>query len=83
MVGSHLNNHKKEKVKELVMRHQQVFFRNSSGLVYCDKFKHKIKLNKDAQLLRKSYCMMSFYKRKAMKKNVKDLEDAKLIEPNT
>ena len=62
-------------------RDKQVFSRNSNDLGYCDKIKHQIKLNKDAQLFRRSYCSMSFDKRKAMKKIVKDLEDAKLIEP--
>ena len=79
--GSNLDNQQKEKVRELFMRHQQVFSRNSNDLGYCDKIKHQIKLNKDAQPFRKSYCSMSFDKRKAMKKIVEDLEDAKLIEP--
>ena len=73
--GSNLDN------QELFMRHQQVFSRNSKDLGYCDKIKHHIKLNKDAQPFRRSYCSMSFDKRKEMKKIVEDLEDAKLIEP--
>ena len=79
--GSKLNDQQKEKVQELFTRHQQVFSRNSNDLGYCDKIKHQIKLNKDAQPFRRSYCSMSFDKRKAMKKTVEDLEDAKLIEP--
>ena len=80
--GSNLHRQQKEKVQELFMRHKQVFSRNSNDLGYCDKIKHQIKLNKDAQPFRRSYCSMSFDKRKAMKKIVEDLEDAKLIEPN-
>ena len=72
--GSNLHKQQKEKVLELFMRHQQV-------LGYCDKIKHQIKLNKDAQPFRRSYCSMSFDKGKALKKIVEDLEDAKLIEP--
>ena len=79
--GSKLNDQQKEKVQELFTRHQQVFSRNSNDLGYCDKIKHQINLNKDAQPFRRSYCSMSFDKRKAMKKIVEDLEDAKLIEP--
>ena len=58
-----------------------VFSRNSNDLGYCDKIKHQIKLNKDAQPFRRSYCSMSFDKKKARKKVFEDLEDAKLIEP--
>ena len=79
--SSKLNGQQKEKVQELFTRHQQVFSRNSNDLGYFDKIKHQIKLNKDAQPFRRSYCSMSFDKRKAMKKIVEDLEDAKLIEP--
>ena len=79
--GSKLNDQQKEKVQELFTRHQQVFSRKSNDLGYCDKIKHQIKLNKDAQPFRRSYCSMSFDKRKAMKKMVEDLEDANLIEP--
>ena len=78
--GSKLNDQQKEKVQELFKRHQQVFSRNSNDLGYCGNIKHQIKLNKDAQPFR-SYCTMSFDKRKAMKKVVEDLEDAKLFEP--
>ena len=79
--GSKLSDQQEVKVQELFTRHLQVFSRNSNDLGYCDKIKHQIKLNKDAQPFRKSYCSMSFDKRKAMKKIVEDLEDAKLIEP--
>ena len=79
--GFKLNDQQKEKVQELFTRHQQVFSRNSNDLEYCDKTKQQIKLNKDAQPFRRSYCSMSFDKRKAMKKIVENLEDAKLIEP--
>ena len=78
---SKLNDQQKERVEKLFTRHQQVFSRNSNDLGYFDKIKHQIKLNKDAQPFRRSYCSMSFDKRKARKKIVKDLEDAKLIEP--
>ena len=61
------------------MRHQHVFSRNPNDLGCCDKIKHQIKLNKDAQLFRRSYCSMIFDKRKP-KKMVEDLEDAQLIE---
>ena len=64
---SNLHNQQKEKVQELLMRHQQVFSRNSNDLGYCDRIKHQIKLNKDAQPFRRSYCSMSFDKRKAKK----------------
>ena len=80
--GSKPNDQQKEEVQKLFTRHQQVFSRNSNDLGYCDKIKHQIKLNKDAQPFRRSYCSMSFDRRKAMKKIVEDLEDAKLIEPN-
>ena len=43
--GSNLHNQKKEKVQKLFMRHQHIFSRNSNDLGYCDKIKHKIKLN--------------------------------------
>ena len=80
--GSKLNDQQKEKVQELFTRHQQVFLRNSNDLGYCDKIKHQIKLNKDAQPFRRSYCSLSFDKRKAMKKIVEDLEDKnKLNQP--
>ena len=79
--GPNLHKQQKKKVQELFMRHQQVFSRNSNDLGYCDKIKHQIKLNKDAEPFRRSYCSMSFDKRKPMKKIVEDLEDAKLIEP--
>ena len=79
--GSTLNEEQKEKVKELFIRHQQVCSRNSNALGYCDKMKHKIKLNEDTQPFRRNYCTRSFDKRKAIKKIVEDLEDAKLIEP--
>ena len=62
--GSKLNDQQKEKVQELFTRHQQVFSRNSNDLGYCDKIKHQIKLNKDAQPFRRSYCSMSFDKKK-------------------
>ena len=77
--GSKLNDQQKEKVQELFER--QVFSRNSIDVGYCDKIKHQIKINNDAQPFGRSYCSMSFDKRKAMKKIVEDLEDAKLIEP--
>ena len=48
---------------------------------YYDKIKRQIKLNKDAQPFRRSRCSMSLYEKKAMKKMVEALEDAKLIEP--
>ena len=79
--GSKLNGQQKEKVQDLFTRHQQVFSRNSNDLGHFDKIKHQIKLNKHAQPFSKSYCSMSFDKRKAMKKIVEDLEDAKLTEP--
>ena len=78
---SNLHKQQKEKVQELFMKHQQIFSRNSNDLGFFDKIKHQIKL-KDAQPFRRSYCSRSFDKRKAMKKIVEDLEDAKLIEPN-
>ena len=80
-IGSKLSDQQKEKVQELFTRHQQVLSRNSNDLGHCDKMKHQIKLNRDAQPFRRSYCSMSFDKRKAMKKIVEDLEDAKLTEP--
>ena len=46
--GSTLNNEQKEKIKELILRHQQVFSRNLIDFGYCDKIKHKIKIIKDA-----------------------------------
>ena len=61
--GSKLSDRQKEKVQELFTRHQQVFSRNSNDLGYCDKIKHQIKLNKDAQTFRRSYCSMSFDKK--------------------
>ena len=79
--GSKLNDQQKEKVQELFTRHQQVFSRNSNDLGYCDKINHQIKLNKDAQPFRRSYCSMSFDKRKTMRKINEDIEEAKLIEP--
>ena len=60
--GSNLDNQQKKKVKELFMRHQQVFSRNSNDLGFCDKIKHQMTLNKEAQLFRGSYCSMSFDK---------------------
>ena len=44
--GSNLDKQQKEKVRELFVRHQQIFSRNSNDLGYCDKIKHQIKLNK-------------------------------------
>ena len=79
--GSKLNDQQKKKVHELFTRHQQVFSRNSNDLGYCDKIKHQIKLNKDPQPFGRSYFSISVDKRKAMKKIVEDLEDAKVIEP--
>ena len=76
--GSKLNDQQKENVQELFTRHQQVFSRNSNDLGYCDKIKHQIKLNKDAQPFRKSYCNMSFDKRKAMKKNCRRSRGCKI-----
>ena len=61
--GSKLNDQQKEKVQQLFTRHQQVFSRNSNDLGYCDKIKHQIKLNKDAQPFRRSYCSISFDKK--------------------
>ena len=78
--GSNLNKQQKEKVQEFFMRHQQVFSQNSNDLGYCDKIKHQTKLNRDAQPFRRRYCSMSFDKRKAKRKIVEDLDDAKLIE---
>ena len=69
--GSNPDNQQKEKVQELFMRHQQVFSRNSNDLGYSDKIKHQIKLNKDSQPFRRSYCNMSFDKSKTMKKKSK------------
>ena len=46
--GSNLNNQQKEKLRELFMKHQQIFSQNSNDFGYCDKIKHQIKLNKDA-----------------------------------
>ena len=63
------------------MRHQQVSSRNANDLGYFHKIKHQIKLNKDAQPFRRTYYSMIFDKRKAKKKIVEDLEEAKLIEP--
>ena len=76
--GSNLDNQQKEKVQEMFMRHQQVFSQNSKDLGYCEKVKHQIKLNKDAQPFRKSYCNMSFDKRKAMKKNCRRSRGCKI-----
>ena len=75
-----LYNQQKEKVLELFMRHKQVFLQNSGDSGQWDKIVPKIKLNKDAQPSR-SYCSITFDKRKAMKKIVEELELAKLIEP--
>ena len=47
--GSNLNNQQKKKVQELFMRLQKVISRNWIDLGCCDKTKHKIKINKDAQ----------------------------------
>ena len=80
--GCNLINQQKRKVQELFMRHHLSFSQNSHDIGYCDKIKHQIKLNKDAQPIRRSYCCLSFDKKNAMKKNVDDLEDAKLIAPN-
>ena len=66
--GYKLNDQQKEKVQELFTRHQQVFSRNSNDLGFCDKIKHQIKLNKDAQPFRRSYFSMSFDKGKVIKK---------------
>ena len=51
--GSNLNNQQKEKLRELFMRNQQVFSQ-MNDLGYCEKIKHQIKLNKDAQQFRRS-----------------------------
>ena len=69
---SNLNKHQKKTVQ---------VSRNSNDLGYFDKINHQIKLNKDAQPFRRSYCSMSYDKRKAMIKTVEDLEDAKIVEP--
>ena len=67
--GSNLCKQQKEKVQELFMRHQQVFSRNSNELGFCDKIDHQIKLNKDAQPFRRSYCSMSLDKKEINEKN--------------
>ena len=76
--GSKLNDQQKEKVQELFTRHQQVFSRHSNDLGYCDKIKHQIKLNKDAQPFRRSYCSMSFDKKKSNEKNCRRSRGCKI-----
>ena len=61
--ASNLNNQQKEKIQELIMRHEQVVSRKSDDLGYCVKIKHQIKLNKGAQPFRRSYCILSFDKK--------------------
>ena len=78
--GSKPNNQQIEEVQGLFRRHQNVSSRNSNGLGYCDKIEHKIENRKNAKPFRRSYCSMSFDKRKAIK-NIEDLQDARLIEP--
>ena len=53
----------------------------SKELGYCEQTKHQINLNNDSQPLRRIYCSMNLDERKATKKIVEELEDAKLIEP--
>ena len=55
--------------------------RNSNDMGFCDRIYHKIKLKKDAVPFRCTYGSMSFEKRKAMKKNVEELERDDLVEP--
>ena len=76
--GSNLHNQQKEKVQKFLMRHQQVFSRNSNDLGYCDKIKHQIKLNQDAQPFRRSYCSMSFDKKKSNEKNCRRSRGCKI-----
>ena len=76
--GSNLSNQQKQKIREKFMRHQQVFSRNSIDSGFCDKITNQIKLNENAQPFR-SYCSLSFDKRKALTNIVENLEDAKLI----
>ena len=79
--GTDLSRNQSDQVVAMFMRHNQVFSRNSNDLGFCDKIKHKIKLQKDAKPFRRAYGSMSFEKRKAIKKIVEDLEEANLVEP--
>ena len=78
--GKDLSRNQSDQVVAVFMRHNQVFSRNSNDLGFCDKIKHKIKLEKDAKPFRRPYGSMSFEKRKA-KKIVENLEEANLVEP--
>ena len=79
--GSNLHNQQKEKVQDILMRHQQVFSRNSNDLGYCVKIKHQINSTKMHSHSEEVIAVWVLIKRKTMKKIVEDLEDAKLIEP--
>ena len=65
--GTDLSRNQSDQVVAMVMRHNQVFSRNSNDLGFCDKIKHEVKLEKVAKQFRRAYGSMSFEKRKAIK----------------
>ena len=78
--GTDLSRNQFSQVVAMFKRHNQVFSRNSNDLGFCDKIKHKIKLEKDAKPFGRDYGSMSFENRKAIKK-VEDLEEANFVDP--
>ena len=69
------------KARSLCTKYEVIFSRNSNDMGFCQRIYHKIKLKKYAVPFRRTYGSMSFEKRKAMKKNVEDLERDDLVEP--
>ena len=76
-----LSGEETTKVRSLCTKHKVIFTRNSNDMGFWDRIYHKIKLKKYAVPFRRTYGSLSFEKRKAMKKNVEDLERDDLVEP--
>ena len=62
--GTELSRNQSDRVVAMFMRHNQVFSKNSNDLCFCDKIKHKIKLEKGAKPFRRANGSMSFEKGK-------------------
>ena len=76
----HLSPETKEKMKELLLKYQDVFSRDTYDMGYCDLVPHEIRLKPGTIPIRQAPYRVGYHQNKEIEKHVQELLDKDLIE---
>ena len=76
----HLSPETKEKMKELLLKYQDVFSRDAYDMGYCDLVPHEIRLKPGTVPIRQAPYRVGYHQNKEIEKHVQELLDKDLIE---